>query len=181
MLQHIEARGCVYLPSVNAFYVREFKMLHAAEDAARFLHHACRGLPGRKNGCPATITGPSDRFYARAVEHSLAYLGSRVLYPARPAESVCDEWVLSPQSCKKLLRDALRGQRTEFDAIAQTLGYAVGSELYDAYLRGSVSPATLRHLFLSHIEEPGRAEKTFAEILQKACSTRKKPCASARL
>jgi hypothetical protein len=180
MLQHVEARGCIYLPSINAFYVREFKMLHAAEEAARFLHHACRGLPLRRNGHAAPVAGPSDRFYARAVEHSLAYLGSRVLYPARPAERVFDVWALSPQSCKKLLRDALRGQRAEFDAMAQTLGYALGSELYDAYLRGSVSPPMLRHLFLAHIEEPGKAERTFTEILEKARSTRKKPCASAR-
>ena len=34
-------------PQVNAFYVREFKMMYAAEEAARFLHHACRGLPAR--------------------------------------------------------------------------------------------------------------------------------------
>lgn len=180
MLQHVETRGCVYLPSINAFYVREFKMTHAAEEAARFLHHACRGLPLRRNGRSAATAEPSDRFYVRAIEHTLAYFGSRVLYPARPAELAFGGWTLSPQTCKKLLHDALRGERAEFDAIAQKLGYALGSELYDAYLRGSVSPAVLRHLFLSHIEEPGKAEKTCAEILHKARSTRKKPCASAR-
>jgi hypothetical protein len=157
MLQHVEARGCVYLPSINVFYVREFKMLHAAEEAARFLHHACRGLPLRRNGRLAAAVGPSDRFYARALEHTLAYFGSRVLYPARPDEPAFEGWTLSAQTCKKLLHDALRGQRTEFDATAQKLGYALGSELYDAYLRGSVSPTVLRHWFLSHIEESGKA------------------------
>jgi len=180
MLQHVEARGCVYLPSINAFYVREFKMLHAAEEAARFLHHACRGLPLRRNGRPAAAVEPSDRFYARVVEHTLASFGSRVLYPARPAESALEAWTLSPKACKKLLNDALRTERAGFDATAQKLGYALGSELYDAYLRGSVSPTVLRHWFLSHIEQPGAAAKTFAEILHKARSTRKKPCASAR-
>jgi hypothetical protein len=180
MLRKVEARGCVYLPSINAFYVREFKMLHAVEEAARFLHHACRGLPLRRNGRPAADTGPSDRFYARAVEHTLAYFGSRVLYPARPDESALEGWAPSPKTCKKFLRDALRAQRTEFDAIAEKLGYALGSELYNAYLRGSVSRTVLRHWFLSHIEAPGGSEKTFAEILNKARSTRKKPCSSAR-
>jgi heme-binding uptake protein ChaN (Tiki superfamily) len=180
MLQHVEARGCVYLPSINAFYVREFKMLHAAEEAARFLHHACRALPLRRNGRPPAAAEPSDRFYARAVEHTLAYFGSRVLYPARPAEPAFEGSTPSPQVCKKLLHDALRAERAEFDATAQKLGYALGSELYDAYLRGSVSPTVLRHWFLSHIEEPGKAAKTFTEILHKARSTRKKPCASAR-
>jgi hypothetical protein len=180
MLRDVDARGCVYLPSINAFYVREFKMVHATEEAARFLHHACRGLPLRRSSGLAATAQPSDRFYARAIEHTLAYFGSRVLYPARPAEPAFEDSALSPQNCKKLLRDALRGERAGFDAIAQKLGYALGSELYDAYLRGSVSPTVLRHLFLSHIEKPGEAARTFTEILHKARSTRKKPCASAR-
>jgi hypothetical protein len=178
MLQRVEARGCVYLPSINAFYVREFKMLHAVEEAARFLHHACRGLPLRRNGRPTPVADPSDRFYARAVEHTLAYFGSRVLYPARPDEPASEDTTLSPKTCKKLLNDALRGERGKFDATAQKLGYALGSELYNAYLRGSVSPTVLRYWFLSHIEEAGEAAKTFTEILQKARSTRKKPCGS---
>ena len=44
-MRHIEERGSVYLPQVNAIYVHEFKMMYAAEEAARFLNHACRGLP----------------------------------------------------------------------------------------------------------------------------------------
>ena len=47
MLARVEERGSAYLPQVNAFYVREFQMLHAAEDATRFLHQACQGLPQR--------------------------------------------------------------------------------------------------------------------------------------
>jgi hypothetical protein len=180
MLRHVEARGCVYLPSINAFYVREFKMLHAAEEAARFLHHACRGLPLRRNGRPQPAAEPADRFYARAIEHTLAYFGSRVLYPARPSEPAFENWTPSAQACKRLLREALHSERAQFDAIAQDLGYALGSELYDAYLRGSVSPTVLRHWFLSHLEEPGKAASTLAEIIHKARSTRKKPCGSAR-
>ena len=50
MLASVEERGSAYLPQVNAFYVREFQMMHAAEDATRFLHQACQGLPQRLNG-----------------------------------------------------------------------------------------------------------------------------------
>src|ERR1700728_3102626 len=35
MLANVEEHGSAYLPQVNAFCVREFKMMHAAEDAAR--------------------------------------------------------------------------------------------------------------------------------------------------
>src|SRR5579859_6158561 len=61
MLASVEARGSAYLPEVNAFYVREFQMMHAAEDVTRFLHHACQGLPHRLNGqaTGATIAGES--------------------------------------------------------------------------------------------------------------------------
>ncbi len=82
MVGHVEERGSVYLPQINAFYVREFKMMYAAEEAARFLHHACRGLPAR-GGTSAAPRGP-DHFYAQTVEYALGYFGSRVLYPARP-------------------------------------------------------------------------------------------------
>ena len=50
MLRRVEEQGSVYLPTVNAFYVRQFQMMYAAEEAARFLHHACRGLPLSRNG-----------------------------------------------------------------------------------------------------------------------------------
>jgi hypothetical protein len=59
-------------------------MIEVAEEASRFLHHACRGLPRRVNGhIPEAREGP-DLFYGKAVEHALAYFGSRVLCPGRP-------------------------------------------------------------------------------------------------
>jgi len=84
MLARVEASGSVYLPRVNAFYICEFQMMHAAEEAARFLHHACRGLPLRTNGNGSAAEAHEDAFYTRALENALAYFGSRVLYPARP-------------------------------------------------------------------------------------------------
>lgn len=183
MLRKIEAEGTVYLPAINAFYVREFQMTCAAEEASRFLHHACRGLPLRKNGhgeiSGATAASPEDRFYARTVEHALAYFGSQVLYPARPAiadQEACD---FSRSGCDKLMHDALRGNRDRFDSVARKLGYTMGSQLYDAYLRGSVSRSVLRHLFVAHIEESGKARRTCWEIVRRVRAGRKKPCASA--
>jgi len=85
MLQRVEDRGCAYLPQVNAFYMHDFQMLHASEEATRFLHHACRGLPARVTAREEAADEPSDFFYGRVLENALAYFGSRVLYPARPA------------------------------------------------------------------------------------------------
>src|SRR5208283_1777559 len=93
LLRQVRERGSVYLTPINAVYVRQFRMTSAAEDATRFLHQACRGLPNFANGkVTETRVSPGarpldrdDAFYATVVEHALAFFGSRILYPARPA------------------------------------------------------------------------------------------------
>jgi len=85
LLRRLKERGSVYLPQMNALYVRQFQMMSAAEDAARFLHHACRGLPMRINGRVPEPLAPEDAFYVAVLEGAIGYFGSRVLYPARPA------------------------------------------------------------------------------------------------
>jgi hypothetical protein len=82
LLKQVKEHGSAYLPRANTIFVREFHIMHAAEDAARFLHHACRGLPARSN---QRAQSKEDLFYIRALEHALGYFGSRVLYPSRPA------------------------------------------------------------------------------------------------
>lgn len=180
MLQKVEAQGCVYLPAINAFYVREFHLTCAAEEASRFLHHACRGLPLRRNGHAVATGEPVDRFYARTLEHALALLGSRVLYPARPALSAEEACEFSRAACERLMREALHGGRVKFDCSTQKLGYTLGSQLYDAYLRGCVSRNALRHLFLARIDEPGKARSICWEVVRKIRMGRKKPCVSVR-
>ncbi len=85
MLRRVHQRGSAYLAPLNAFYVRKFEMIPATEDAARFLHHACRGLPNRVNGKVTEPLAPQDAFFAATLEHALACFGSRILHPARPA------------------------------------------------------------------------------------------------
>jgi len=97
LLRQVRERGSVYLAPINAVYVRQFHMTSSAEDATRFLHHACRGLPNRCSGksvIPSSDTkgrsrelevNATDAFYIAILEHALAFLGSRILYPARPA------------------------------------------------------------------------------------------------
>ena len=89
MLNGVEERGSAYFPQVNAFYVREFQMIHAAEDAARFLHQACQGLPKRVNNHSATNANvprrsASDDFYARvmSIQARLFRIASAVSFAA---------------------------------------------------------------------------------------------------
>ncbi|HMB83706.1 MAG TPA: ChaN family lipoprotein [Terriglobales bacterium] len=97
LLRQVRERGSVYLTPINAVYVRQFRMTSSAEDATRFLHQACRGLPNLCNGkalaphaAPqaAPVNKPlarDDAFYMAVFEHALAFFGSRILHPARPA------------------------------------------------------------------------------------------------
>jgi hypothetical protein len=116
MLASVEERGCAYFPEVNAFHIREFQLVHAAEDAARFLHHACRGLPQRLNGHNmngedsrgnSSAVAATDAFYTRVIENAVAYFGSRVLYPSRPAPET-EAPALSRATVEKAAQAAIR-------------------------------------------------------------------------
>ncbi|HTS35072.1 MAG TPA: ChaN family lipoprotein [Candidatus Solibacter sp.] len=192
MLACVEERGSAYLPKVNAFYVREFQMMHAAEDAARFLHHACQGLPHRLNGHAIGASESNgngagrrrneiDDFYARVIEHAVAYFGSRVLYPSRPA-SFGDDTQLSRAACEKAALIAVRNREKDreegsekFETSAQEWGYRIGSEIYAAYLAGKVAPRGLRRLFLAHLDEPGMARKVCTAVIARLRSAMRKP------
>jgi hypothetical protein len=165
MVRHVEQRGSVYLPQVNAFYVREFKMMYASEEVARFLHHASRGLPECGNE-RSGIAGNSNRFYVRTLEYALGYFGSRVLYPARPAAGEGEGWETSGE--------AVESERRKIESSAQLLGYMLGDALYDAYLKGRVPRSMLRRLFLTHLEEPGKAKEAYREIAAKVRGNGKK-------
>ncbi len=173
LLTRLEERGSIYLPQINAFYVRDFQLKYAAEEAARFLHHACRGLP-RYAATRPRQWDKSDEFYARSIEHALAYFGSRVLYPARPTSDDLGE--VSPTVCRQSLKSALRG---DFEAIAEDLGYRLGGELYADYLAGKLSRGAVRRLLLTHLEEAGTARKLCLKISTADRSRRKKPSSSA--
>jgi hypothetical protein len=176
MLANVEERGSAYLPQVNAFYIREFQMMHAAEDAARFLHHACQGLSRLLDGS-ATVANEEndgeaqrpaiDEFYALVIEHAIAYFGSRVLYPSRSAPATTDSDSLSRAACEKAAQAAVRAEESKRESAAQDLGYRIGSQIYDSYLAGKISPSGLRRLFLAHLDAPGMARKVCAAVLAK--------------
>src|SRR5271155_3942987 len=179
MLASVEERGSAYFPQVNAFHIREFRMMHAAEDATRFLHHACRGLPQRLNGHAADGNGvqgntsavlPTDAFYTRVIEHAVAYFGSRVLYPSRPVPETEDSPTLSRAAVEKAAQSAIRADEEKLESIAQDWGYRLGSQIYDIYLAGKVKQSGLRRLFLTHLDQPGLARKVCTAVIAKVRS-----------
>jgi hypothetical protein len=99
------------------------------------------------------------------MEHAVAYFGSRVLYPSRPASE--DASPLSRAACEKAAQAAIRMDDSKADSVARELGYRIGSQMYDAYLAGKVAPSALRRLFLAHLHEPGVARKVCAAVIAK--------------
>jgi len=172
-LANVEERGSAYLPQLNAFCIRQFQMMHAAEDATRFLHHACRGLPERLNGqsvnredgAKFSTALTTDTFYTRVVEDAIAYFGCRVLYPSRPAPETEDSATLSRAACEKAAQAAIRGDEQKFESVARDWGYRIGSQIYATYLAGKVKPGGLRRLFLAHLDEPGLARKVCTAVI----------------
>jgi Haem-binding uptake, Tiki superfamily, ChaN len=171
MRARVEQRGCAYLPEVNAFYIRELQMMHAAEEAARFLHHACRGLPMRLPGRALhenLVSSPpptADDFYRRVVENAVAYFGSRVLYPARPTPESQDSGARSRAACERAAESAVAGDDQKFETMARDFGYELGSRIYDLYLAGKVKPGGVRRLFLAHLDKPGAARKVSTAVI----------------
>ncbi|HKB99776.1 MAG TPA: ChaN family lipoprotein [Terriglobales bacterium] len=203
LLRQVRERGSVYLTPINAVYVRQFHMTSSAEDATRFLHQACRGLPNLSNGKAlaqhAAPVGPpgvssldrDDAFYVAVFEHALAFFGSRILYPARPALRDADianlfdvtrddleHQTSLPFADAVAALDFLTQHRQtngraaqapdftghKYEYVAQQLGYLTGTDLYDAYIEGRLTTAALRKLFLTHIEQPGVARGTYFQL-----------------
>jgi hypothetical protein len=147
VLRRIRERGSAYLAPLNTVYVREFRMTSATEDASRFLHQACRGLPrssassgnlpnrGNHTSKPRALF-PEDVFYRAVFEHALAFFGSRVLYPARPAFRDADLGELY-----ELTREDLEQQTAlPFADAVEVIDLVTGFREYDCRNRRAGSP-----------------------------------------
>ncbi len=178
--RQVEKQGSCFVPDRNVIVAREFRMPWAAEQAARFVHYACR------EHAPKCVS-PEDAFYAEVVELALAFFGSKVLCPSRKlygedqlrAESTRQErdltdaisvrayhkvvdWVLrgrteqSPKLDGSLLLDPRRRE-----VAIRLLGHLLGSELYDAYVNGRLSKRRLRALFFKDLSKSGAARAEY--------------------
>jgi uncharacterized iron-regulated protein len=194
LVRQVRERGSVYLAPINAVYVRQFHMTSSAEDATRFLHQACRGLPLVSNHTDfanhnVSLLNADDLFYIAVLEHALAFFGSRILHPARPAlrdTDIADLFDITREDLELQThlpfaesvaaldflvqhRANARAQiptftNRQYEFVTERLGYLTGNDLYEAYLEGRLTTAALRKLFLAHIEEPGIAQATYHQL-----------------
>ena len=175
LLRAVEERGCIYLPAANAFYVREFHMAYAAEEAARFLHHACRGA--------LRVTGEAtrnarDRFCSQVLESALGYLGSRILCPARNVPEEMGHVELSRSALERYMENSGHMASAESRELARRVGYALGDGAYEAYVIGGLSKTSLRQLFLRHLEE-GASREICLSLLARQAEPKKARAAGA--
>jgi hypothetical protein len=119
ILAHIEIGGSCYVPRMKAIFVREFHLVGGAEEAARFLHHACRPAAASSDTAASCseYQKREELFYAQAVEHALGYFGSRVLYPARPAVRESDLYALYAQPQEIIEEQTLYSYREYMEMI----------------------------------------------------------------
>jgi hypothetical protein len=101
------------------------------------------------------------------MEHAIAYFGSRVLYPSRPAPADASSGLISFAALSKAAQSALKNDAGKYEAAAQEWGFRIGSQIYEAYLAGKIAPAGLRRLFLAHLYEPGIARKVCATVISR--------------
>jgi hypothetical protein len=138
----LEERGSVYIAKTNTLLIRDFQLQYIAKEVARFLYHACMGLPENRSPDQAHGLGPEDTVYAKTLETALVTLAGRVLCP-------------------------FRAEPAQAESGGDSLGVALGDGLYRAYVQGNISRTVLRRLFLTRLQEPGAARKTYREAAHK--------------
>jgi uncharacterized iron-regulated protein len=77
---HLRHQGSCYIPSINAIYIEKLNLMHAAEQAAHFIHAICKGGRLPRNGGPVRRI---DAFYERIIEEALGYFASKLIDPSR--------------------------------------------------------------------------------------------------
>jgi hypothetical protein len=183
----VEKQGSWFVSERNVIIAREFRMPSAAEQASRFVHHACR------NGA-LKYQSPEDSFYGHVMESALAFLGSKILCPSRKlydesqlrGEYAMREQELPPTMTGKAYRQVLdwivrarsMGDEELVSSIlldpdrselaVRTLGHLLGSDIYSAYLNGRVSKRFLRMLYFRDLSKPGEARALYVRAARTA-------------
>jgi hypothetical protein len=185
--QMVEKQGSWFVRERNVIIAREFRMPYAAEQAARFVHHACRA------GSPK-YHAPEDAFYGHVLQSALAFLGSKILCPSRKlydeaqvhAQYAKPEHELPPAMTTRAYRHVLDsvlqmrasgsegldrsvlldGDRREL--AVNILGHLLGSDLYRAYVNGRLSKRFLRALFFRDLAKSGEARALYVRASRTA-------------
>jgi hypothetical protein len=183
----VEKQGSWFVAERNVIVAREFRMPWAAEQASRFVHHACRGV--------GKYHSEEDALYGQVLEAALAFLGSKILCPSRKLydqgqlRADCERpeaelpFNLSLRAFHQVAEWTLQVRRSSGVGVKATslddgllyarihlLGHLLGSDLYSAYLNGRVSKKFLRGLFFRDLAKPGEARSVYLHVARKTAA-----------
>ncbi|HWR16484.1 MAG TPA: ChaN family lipoprotein [Terriglobales bacterium] len=197
----IRELGSYYVPERNVIVAHEFRMPWAAEQASRFVFSACRGgipkLTGEEDRFYAGVIEvalgyfgskvlcPSRKLYTEASVYS-EYLKSDAETEqaglSRQAFHSLLDWVLVHKHYEKNRAEFRRVAKTmsaqerwgesHRAAAATMLGQLLGSELYMAYLRGTVGKRLLRKVYFKDLSKPGSAKSLYLQTTERLVPTR---------
>jgi len=92
-LAEVREHGCRYVPRLNIIFAIRLNMQRNAAVAAQFVQLACC-VRRKESAQRHTERAANDDFYGTVLDQALIYLGSRVLYPARPPVREADYYAL---------------------------------------------------------------------------------------
>lgn len=196
--QMVEQQGSYFISQRNVIVAHEFRMPWAAEQAARFVHHACRGGA-------AKAANAEDDFYSSVLETALGFLGSKILCPSRKlyeetqvysayqatdrqieelgltkrSHQLLLDWILIHRDYEKnrrryrqipvRLKNPAEFNSAERELATHMLGHLLGTELYTAYLRGRISKRMLRNFFFKDMSKLSAAKTLYFRAAEAVC------------
>jgi hypothetical protein len=177
LLRRLEKRGSLYVPQCNCILVRRFQLTEAAEDLARFLHNACVSqMPCATTDqfyaetllqalmyVASRVLNPARlRFQERDLyafySMNAEQIEARFAFNYRQFLRMIDFLVLHKDyeiSLRRyyrppeLIEQGWMATGAERNYLVETLGNLLGTQLFDAYVKGKLSRRTLRRLVFS--------------------------------
>jgi hypothetical protein len=187
VLRQVRQKGSWFVADRNVIVAQEFRVPWAAEQAARFVYQVCQGsgsppditddqfygdvLSSALALLGAQFLCPSRKLYDRAQLETDTRTSVEQYTPVGMTKRACEqtlEWVIEQVGAgtKRCRRSRSASATPKLDATqrnhaATVLGYLLGSDLYSAYVRGSVSKRFLRMLFFKDLSKPGAARALY--------------------
>ena len=183
-LDTIQEHGASYVPELNSMFVGDFRLDYMTEEAARFIHHLCRGE--LRN---AAERGASDLFFMTIIEGAFGYFFSKLLDSSRDGIELLGERLFGQigydnelaRTVSCLLDPHKRPSSRHFEKLrltveqaparsrmphmlAQVLGYALGRRLHKAYLESRISRKEIHTLLKDPLLAPDQPLECYMEL-----------------
>ncbi|MFZ5443746.1 MAG: ChaN family lipoprotein [Myxococcota bacterium] len=168
--KHVLSLESAFIPRAKAVWLASMSLNHVAEEAAHFVRYLCVGEAMERP------RSRQDAFWARSLEESLGFFGSRLVNPKRRCTSI-EEWTWHFQHGRaeqkqvaaftlaiwsaltsgdlKSAQGMVPGRSDAvFNGVSHAVGYLLGDKLAQAFARKELSRAQVRALFRDPFDRP---------------------------